>query len=180
MDRELTAEERIARRRAQREAEQRKKEQKEKRANEIFKRVNTDPKNAANPLIDAGVQSERNLAEAWARSTGLVDVPPKPHKFNGWICFILALFWFIPAIVYYFWCEARANAYAEAINHALRTWKANGSPDPYALAGSSPAVPMSPVEPGISQQLQELFDLKERGLLSEDEFVAAKKKLLGI
>jgi hypothetical protein len=32
----------------------------------------------------------------------------------------------------------------------------------------------------LSEKLREMGDLKDKGLLSEDEFTAAKRKLLGI
>ena len=129
-------------------------------------------------------QSERTLAEAWARSTGLVDIPAKPHQFKGWICFILAFVGFVPAIIYYFWCQSTADSYSEAMNKALRTWKANGSPDPYHSKNIFPTIaPPLPKNVGtqeLSSKLEELFKLKEKGILTEEEFLAAKKKTLGI
>jgi len=129
-----------------------------------------------------GDQSDRALAVAWARSTGFVKVPNEPHRFNGWVCFLLAWLWLIPAIIYFLWCESNLNAYNNAISDALRLWKVNGSPDPYAAKmGIAQVVTNSQSEPsGLSEKLQELVALKEKGLLAEDEFSAAKKKLLGI
>lgn len=181
MDREPTPEERIARRRAQREAQQRKSEdlQRKRAASTALPREILEP--ASPPALPvASEQSDKKLAEAWARSTGLVDIPPKPHTFNGWICFILAWFWLIPAIIYFFWCESRATAYSEAINQALRAWRANGSPDPYALRATPSARPSQPSEPDISEKIEQLSALREKGLLTEEEFAAAKKKILGI
>ena len=134
--------------------------------------------------MPAGDESDRALAVAWARSTGLVAVPDKPHKFNPWICFALAWLWIIPAFAYYFWCEATAKAYNTAMSDALRLWKTHGSPDPYALktaAKETQSVQIEQVQqPSLSEKLQELAELRERGLLSEEEFAAAKKKLLDI
>lgn len=130
-----------------------------------------------------GDQSERALAEAWARSTGLVTIPNKPHKFNGWICFLLAWFWLIPAIVYYLWCEVSLNAYNNSVSDALRLWRSNGSPDPYARVGTTLVPPTTQVQPNpasLSERLQELAVLKEKELLSDEEFAAAKRKLLDI
>jgi hypothetical protein len=128
----------------------------------------------------SGDYSDRALAEAWARSTGLVEIPSKPPKFNGWICFLLAWFWLIPALVYYLWCENRKNAYSASIGEALRLWKVHGSPDPYApkVVVASPV--QQQVDRGLSAKLQELVELKVKGMLSDEEFSAAKRKLLGI
>ncbi len=30
------------------------------------------------------IESDRKLAIAWAKSTGLVDIPSKPHEFNAY------------------------------------------------------------------------------------------------
>jgi hypothetical protein len=126
--------------------------------------------------------SDRRLAEAWARSTGLVSIPKKPsHEFNGWLCFLLAWFWLIPAIIYYFICQSAKNAYNTALDEALIAWRQNGSPDPYASkdhGGSAQAKGGRDIS--ISEKLSELMDLRERGVLSEEEFVAAKRVVLGI
>ena len=129
---------------------------------------------------NSGDLSERALAEAWARSTGLVAVPAKPHKFNGWICFVLAWFWIIPAFIYYLWCSDREYSYNSAIGDALRLWKSHGSPDPYSLKASAPVVQVPAKGDGLAGKIQELVDLKEKGLLSDEEFLAAKKKVLDI
>ena len=133
------------------------------------------------PIVgDSGDLSERALAEAWARSTGLLAVPAKPHKFNGWICFILAWFYIFPAIIYYLWCVDRENSYNSAMGDALRLWKSHGSPDPYSLKAATPVVQASAKGDGLAGKIQELFELKEQGLLSDEEFLAAKKRVLDI
>jgi hypothetical protein len=47
---------------------------------------------------------------------------------------------------------------------------------------SAPPAPESapPAGPNIADEIQRLADLKDQGILSEDEFAAAKRKLLGI
>lgn len=130
----------------------------------------------------AGDYSERTLAAAWARSTGVAEVPPVPHKFNGILCFVLAWAYIFPAFIYYFWCKGKQEAYDAAMQNVLRIWKQNGSPDPYANPFVQQSLVQSPkaVEQGLAEKIQELSDLKVKGVLSEDEFAAAKKKLLGI
>jgi hypothetical protein len=141
------------------------------------------PATAPTPLSSSvsGDYSDRALAEAWARSTGLVNIPPKPPEFNALVCLLLAFFVFIVGgLVYYVWCEVRKNAYNASVSEALRLWKAHGSPDPYTprVAVASPV--QQQVDKGLSDKLQELVELKAKGLLSDEEFLAAKRKLLGI
>jgi len=49
------------------------------------------------------------------------------------------------------------------------------------LAQSAPAAPAAPADSGtdVVAELQKLAALKEQGILSDDEFAAAKAKLLG-
>jgi Short C-terminal domain len=49
-----------------------------------------------------------------------------------------------------------------------------------AYAAQQPAAPPPAAEPDYMAELQELAKLKEQGILSEEEFEAKKKQLLGI
>ncbi|MHB8056822.1 MAG: SHOCT domain-containing protein [Desulfuromonadaceae bacterium] len=41
-------------------------------------------------------------------------------------------------------------------------------------------VESGPIKPGISEEIQKLFVLKEKGVLTDSEFQTAKRKLLGL
>jgi hypothetical protein len=43
-----------------------------------------------------------------------------------------------------------------------------------------PAAPAQPAEPGYVAELEQLGRLKEQGLITDDEFEAKKKQILGI
>jgi len=124
--------------------------------------------------------SELATAEAWARSTGLASIPEKPPKFNGFICFVLAWFWIFPAIIYYLWWLSKKGAYDSARDDALRLWKKNDSPDPFSSQVTFASEVQSSKSDDLATKLEELASIKDKGLLTEDEFVAAKRKLLGI
>jgi hypothetical protein len=44
----------------------------------------------------------------------------------------------------------------------------------------APAAPAAGAEPNLADEIQRLSTLKDQGILSEDEFTAAKSKLLGL
>ena len=53
-------------------------------------------------------------------------------------------------------------------------------PPQYAPAPPAPAGPAPGAEPNLADEIQRLSTLKDQGILSEDEFTAAKSKLLGL
>lgn len=61
-----------------------------------------------------------------------------------------------------------------------RRWAEQEAPQAYAQPAPAPAPP-APAAGGASviDQLKELGELKEQGILTEDEFAAQKAKLLG-
>jgi hypothetical protein len=61
------------------------------------------------------------------------------------------------------WAKQEGQAYAEA------------PPQPQAPPAAAPAA----AEPSMIDQLKELGELKEQGILTEEEFAAQKAKLLG-
>ena len=50
----------------------------------------------------------------------------------------------------------------------------------YQAQQAAPPAAAAPAEPDITAQLQQLAQLKEQGILTEEEFAAKKKQLLGI
>jgi hypothetical protein len=52
----------------------------------------------------------------------------------------------------------------------------NGGPQ--AMGGAAPPVPVAVVEKSLGDKIKEISDLKEQGILSEEEFSAAKAKLI--
>lgn len=47
-------------------------------------------------------------------------------------------------------------------------------------AAAAPAAPAAPAEPDYMAELEQLAQLKAQGIISEEEFEAKKKQLLGI
>ena len=49
-----------------------------------------------------------------------------------------------------------------------------------AMAAQAAAAPAAPAEPDYAAELEKLAQLKNQGILSEEEFEAKKKQILGI
>jgi len=45
---------------------------------------------------------------------------------------------------------------------------------------AAPAAPVAPAEPDVGAEIQKYAALKEQGLITEEEFAAKKKQILGI
>ena len=76
--------------------------------------------------------------------------------------------------------KAEAQAYEEqqqAPPPAPEPQPQQAPPPQYAPA---PPAPASGAEPNLADEIQRLSTLKDQGILSEDEFTAAKSKLLGL
>lgn len=129
------------------------------------------------------IESDRKLAIAWAQSTGLVDVPSKPHKFNTLLCIVLALVLFLlGGIIYWLWCQQQEEAYNSSVSEAVAAWRANGSPNPYeyvrGITQISPTHESNTTSPSLTEKLTELAQLRDSGILTEEEFQLAKKNEL--
>ncbi len=77
--------------------------------------------------------------------------------------------------------KAEAQAYEEqqqAPAPAPEPQYQQAPPPQYAPA--PPAAPAPGAEPNLADEIQRLSTLKDQGILSEDEFTAAKSKLLGL
>ena len=79
------------------------------------------------------------------------------------------------------------KAEAQAYEHQQQAPQYQDQPPPPQYQqpqyqNQSPPAPESapPAGPNIADEIQRLADLKDQGILSEDEFAAAKRKLLGI
>ena len=61
-----------------------------------------------------------------------------------------------------------------------RRWSEQGTTQPGYLEPSQPAQAAAPEETELTAQLQQLAQLKDQGILTEEEFAAKKQQLLGI
>ena len=56
----------------------------------------------------------------------------------------------------------------------------NQAPEPTSTPSSSPSVAPSTGEPSYLQELEKLADLHDKGIITDEEFAAKKKSLLGL
>jgi hypothetical protein len=72
---------------------------------------------------------------------------------------------------------ARRTARRTSRRQAMLRGDTGGYDEPVAAA---PAAPAAAAEPDYTDQLQELAKLREQGILTDEEFQAKKKQILGI
>ncbi len=148
--------------------------------------VSNSQNNYQNHLVTHNsIQSDRQLAIAWAKSTGLVHIPNKPHEFSPMLCLVLAFFLvFIGGVIYWLWCKNQKDSYNESISEAVAAWRANGSPNPYQHMTGTSQIPvtqeLNTTSQSLTDKLNELAQLRKSGVLTEEEFQSAKKKELNL
>jgi hypothetical protein len=57
---------------------------------------------------------------------------------------------------------------------------AGSQPEPQAAPPAAAPAPAAPAQPDEMAQIQQLATMKDQGLLTEEEFAAKKKQILGI
>lgn len=75
---------------------------------------------------------------------------------------------------------ARRTARRTSRRQATIRGDTSGYDEPVAAAPAPPAAAAAPAEPDYTDQLQELAQLHEQGILTDEEFEAKKKQILGI
>lgn len=73
--------------------------------------------------------------------------------------------------------SARTN---RAVRQNIEAQNAQASAAPAPVAQDPAAAPAAPAQSDLNAQLVELNNLKNQGILTEEEFAAKKKQLLGI
>ncbi len=75
--------------------------------------------------------------------------------------------------------QAKQQAQAQSQQQAaVEQAKQEGAAEAMAAAPAAPMAPMAPTK-DVTTELQKLADLHKSGVLTDEEFSAAKKKLLG-
>jgi hypothetical protein len=58
-------------------------------------------------------------------------------------------------------------------------WSAQAEPEPEPAPAAAPAAPAAEPQADVAGQLRELASLRSEGILTDEEFAAQKRKLLG-
>ena len=76
--------------------------------------------------------------------------------------------------------SAQANYRHEQFTSNMREYTQQApAPQPSAVYSSPPPPPLAHISPQLASELEKLFDLRQRGILSEEEYQKAKTRLIG-
>jgi len=132
--------------------------------------------------------SQRDLAVAWAQSMGY----PVPTKMGGCLATILVVvglcIYIIPGVLLLIWIWVQANQYERDMNALVEKWVDAGRPNAgegikevTRLERIVERVETPPASSASTEQrLEELNSMKEKGLITDEEYQAMRKKALGL
>ena len=144
----------------------------------------------AKKLEDKGFKSNpMNESEAkeravlWAKSMGY----PIPSKMGGCLAFfliIIGLFaYIVPGLLILLWVWYQGNQYERDMRQLIAKWVDAGKPTPGKkenLERTLEIVPEKNSEKEIEQKLKDLLSMKERNVISDEEYNEMRKKILGL
>ena len=133
-----------------------------------------------NPMTES---ETRKRAVIWAKSMGY----PIPSKMGGCLAFILVvigLFIFVvPGILILLWVWYQGNQYERDMRRLVAKWIDAGKPTPGKkenLEKTLEIVPEKNTEEEIEQKLKDLVSMKERNIISDEEYNQMRKKILDL
>ena len=134
----------------------------------------------SNPMTES---ETRERAVIWAKSMGY----PIPSKMGGCLAFILimiGLFAFVvPGILILLWVWYQGNQYERDMRKLVSKWIDAGKPIPGKkenLEKTLEIVPEKNSEEEMEQKLKDLLSMKERNVISDEEYNEMRKKILGL
>ena len=130
-------------------------------------------------------EAARELACEWALLAGYAV----PTKIDGCLAFVLIFLGFmifvVPGLLVVIWLWMQSSRYESEMNKIVGRWNDAGRPwpgqqktdpqDTIPTAGSAAAA-----NPRIETKLLEIQDLRERGLISDAEYITMRRNLLDI
>ena len=144
----------------------------------------------AKKLEDKGFKSNpMNESEAkeravlWAKSMGY----PIPSKMGGCLAFfliIIGLFaYIVPGLLILLWVWYQGNQYERDMRQLIAKWVDAGKPTPGKkenLERTLEIVTEKNSEKEIEQKLKDLLSMKERNVISDEEYNEMRRKILGL
>ena len=144
----------------------------------------------AKKLEDKGFKSNpmnesetKERAVLWAKSMGY----PIPSKMGGCLAFfliIIGLFaYIVPGLLILLWVWYQGNQYERDMRQLIAKWVDAGKPTPGKkenLERTLEIVPEKNSEKEIEQKLKDLLSMKERNVISDEEYNEMRKKILGL
>ena len=146
----------------------------------ILAKVLEDKGFKSNPMSET---ETREKAVLWAKSMGY----PIPSKMGGCLAFILViigLFAFVvPGVLILLWVWYQGNQYERDMRQLVAKWVDAGKPTPGKkenLGKTLEIVPEKNSEEEMEQKLKDLLSMKERKVISDEEYKEMRKKILGL
>ena len=134
----------------------------------------------SNPMTES---ETREKAVLWARSMGY----PIPSKMGGCLAIILVIIglcvFVVPGILILLWVWYQGNQYERDMRQLVAKWVDAGKPTPgkkQNLEKTLETVPEKNSEEEIEQKLKDLLSMKERNVISDEEYNEMRKKILGL
>ena len=134
----------------------------------------------SNPMTES---ETREKAVLWARSMGY----PIPIKMGGCLAIILVIIglcvFVVPGILILLWVWYQGNQYERDMRQLVAKWVDAGKPTPgkkQNLEKTLEIVPEKNSEEEMEQKLKDLLSMKERNVISDEEYNEMRKKILGL
>ena len=146
----------------------------------ILAKVLEDKGFKSNPMTET---ETREKAVLWAKSMGY----PIPSKMGGCLAIILVIIgltaFVVPGVLILIWVWYQGNQYERDMRQLVAKWVDAGKPTPGKkenLERTLEIVPEKNSEEEIEQKLKDLLSMKERNVISDEEYKEMRKKILGL
>ena len=133
-----------------------------------------------NPMTESETRAKAVL---WAKSMGY----PIPSKMGGCLAITLVVIgcfiFVVPGILILLWVWYQGNQYERDMKRLVAKWIDAGKPTPGKkenLEKTLEIVPEKNTEEEMEQKLKDLLSMKERNVISEEEYKEMRKKILGL
>ena len=134
----------------------------------------------SNPMTET---ETREKAVLWARSMGY----PIPSKMGGCLAIILVIIglcvYVVPGILILLWVWYQGNQYERDMRRLVAKWIDAGKPTPGKkenLEKTLEIVPEKNIEEEMEQKLKDLVSMKERNIITDEEYNQMRKKILDL
>ena len=147
----------------------------------ILAKVLEDKGFKSNPMTET---ETREKAVLWAKSMGY----PIPSKMGGCLAFILVIIgltaFVVPGVLILIWVWYQGNQYERDMRQLVAKWVDAGKPTPGKkenIGGKTLEIlPEKNNEEDMEKKLKDLSSMKEKNLISDEEYKEMRKKILGL
>ena len=147
----------------------------------ILAKVLEDKGFKSNPMTET---ETREKAVLWAKSMGY----PIPSKMGGCLAIILVIIgltaFVVPGVLILIWVWYQGNQYERDMRQLVAKWVDAGKPTPGKkenIGGKTLEIlPEKNNEEDMEKKLKDLLSMKEKNLISDEEYNEMRKKILGL